>query len=82
MTNVHMPTENGRTARDDQHWLWTVHCPDCLTTKSLVREDFDGAPKIVFRCSTCGYEKELENPEQPSDVVPKPAAVTPVLQNQ
>ena len=46
MTNVHMPTENGRTARDDQHWLWTVHCPDCLTTKSLVREDFDGAERL------------------------------------
>jgi hypothetical protein len=63
MTNLHMLPANGRTSDDNQHWTWIVHCPDCLSTKSLTHKDFDGDAKIVFRCGGCGYEKELENPE-------------------
>jgi hypothetical protein len=60
----------------DQHWTWVVSCPDCLSTQSLLREDFHGEPKIVFKCTTCGFEKELDNPEQPLEPGVNAAEVT------
>ncbi|MFL6352358.1 MAG: hypothetical protein ACJ74Z_10990 [Bryobacteraceae bacterium] len=51
MTNPHMPAI-GSTSEYTQQWTWIVHCPDCLTTKSLGPEDFDGDAKIVLKCTT------------------------------
>jgi rubredoxin len=42
---------------------WIVHCPDCLATKSLGPEDFNGEAKMIFKCSTCGFENQMEDPE-------------------
>jgi rubredoxin len=49
--------------KPSEQWTWIVHCPDCLATKSLGPEDFNGETKIIFKCGICGFEKEVENPE-------------------
>jgi len=49
--------------KPNEQWTWIVHCPNCLVTESLGPEDFRGEATIIFKCSMCGFEKELENPE-------------------
>jgi hypothetical protein len=50
-----------------ERWTWSVHCPDCRTTKSLPREDFADAAMILFTCDVCGFKKEVDNPAHTTD---------------
>lgn len=52
------------TGSDRQNWVWFMHCPECLVVRRLVREDFNGQLKIQFKCKSCGFKQEVENPEQ------------------